>query len=62
MTTPKALEIKLEVAPKSLHILEKIPLIHSLRAASKRATEVSVYFDTPKRKLHRKDCCCACTA
>ena len=54
MTTPKELEIKLEIAPKSLRILEKIPLIHSLQAARKHATEVSVYFDTPKRKLHKK--------
>ena len=41
MTTPKELEIKLEVASASLRILEKIPLIHSLRAAPKRADEVS---------------------
>jgi inorganic triphosphatase YgiF len=54
MTTPKELEIKLEVAPASLRILEKIPLIHSLRAAPKRASEVSIYFDTSKRKLHKK--------
>src|SRR5215470_16835169 len=54
MTTPKELEIKLEVAPKTLHLLEKIPFIHSLQAAPKRATVVSVYFDTPKRKLHKK--------
>jgi triphosphatase len=55
MTTPKELDIKLEFAPKTLRILEKIPLIHNLQAALKRATEVSVYFfDTPKRKLHKK--------
>jgi triphosphatase len=54
ITTPKELEIKLEVAPASLRILEKNPLIHSLRAAPKRASEVSIYFDTPKRKLHKK--------
>ena len=54
MTTPKELEIKLEVAPASLRILEKIPLIRGVRAAPKHASEVSVYFDTPKRKLHKK--------
>jgi hypothetical protein len=41
MTRPKELEIKLEIVPASLRILEKIPLIHSLRAAPKRADEVS---------------------
>jgi triphosphatase len=54
MTSPKEVEIKLELAPTSLSRLKKIPLIHRLRAAPKRATEVSVYFDTPKRKLHKK--------
>jgi inorganic triphosphatase YgiF len=54
MTSPKELEIKLELAPVSLRRLKKIPLIHSLRARPKQATEVSVYFDTPKRKLRKK--------
>jgi len=53
MTTPKELEIKLEIAPKSLRILEKLTY-PSLRAARKDATEVSVYFDIPKRNLHKK--------
>src|SRR5262249_31172504 len=53
MTSPKEVEIKLELAPTSLSRLKKIPLIHRLRAAPKRGTEVSVYFDTPKRKLHK---------
>src|SRR5262245_21108632 len=54
MTSPKEVEIKLELAPTSLSRLKKIPLIHRPRAVPKRATEVSVYFDTPKRKLHKK--------
>src|SRR5262249_2096524 len=54
MTSPKEVEIKLELARTSLSRLKKIPLIHRLRAAPKRGTEVSVYFDTPKRKLHKK--------
>src|SRR5262249_9025618 len=54
MTSPKEVEIKLELARTSLSRLTKIPLIHRLRAAPKRGTEVSVYFDTPKRKLHKK--------
>jgi triphosphatase len=54
MTTLKELEIKLEVAPASLRILDKIPLINSLWGGSQRASEVSIYFDTPKRKLHKK--------
>jgi inorganic triphosphatase YgiF len=43
MTTPKALEIKLEVAPKSLHILEKIPLIHSLRGIQARHRSLGLF-------------------
>src|SRR5262249_29007960 len=54
MTSPKEVEIKLELARTSLSRLKKIPLIHRLRAAPKRGTEVSVYFDTPTRKLHKK--------
>ncbi len=53
MATPKELEIKLAIAPKSLRILEKLTY-PSLRAARKDATEVSVYFDIPKRNLHKK--------
>src|SRR5262249_5834975 len=54
MTSPKEVEIKLELAPTSLSRLKKIPVIHRLRARAKQATEVSVYFDTPKRKLYKK--------
>src|SRR5260370_8443486 len=54
MTSPKAVEIKLELTPTSLSQLKRIPFIRRLRAAPKQTTEVSVYFDTPKRKLHKK--------
>jgi triphosphatase len=53
MTTPKEIEIKLELAPASLPRLKKIPLIRALEAPAKRATEVSVYFDTDKHKLRK---------
>ena len=54
MTSPKEVEIKLELTPTSLSQLKRIPFIRRLRAAPKQTTEVSVYFDTPKRKLHKK--------
>jgi inorganic triphosphatase YgiF len=50
---PKEFEIKLELPPASLPALKKIPLIRGLRASPKRTTEVSVYFDTDKRKLRK---------
>ena len=54
MTSPKEVEIKLELTPTSLSQVKRIPFIRRLRAAPKQTTEVSVYFDTPKRKLHKK--------
>ena len=54
MTAPKELEIKLALAPASLPRLKSIPLIKSLKKPPRRATEVSVYFDTGKHKLRRK--------
>src|SRR5207253_203396 len=54
MTAPKEIEIKLELAPASLPRLKKIPLIRALEAPAKRATEVSVYFDTDKHALRKK--------
>src|SRR5262245_33527301 len=53
-STPKEIELKLEVPPASLPQLRKMPLIRGLNAAPRRATEISVYFDTDKRKLHKK--------
>ena len=51
--TRRELEIKLALPPTSLGRLSKIPLIQALKASPKRATEVSVYFDTDKHKLHK---------
>ena len=53
MTTPKEVEIKLELAPASLPQLKKIPFIGALKAPTRRATEVSVYFDTDTHKLRK---------
>src|SRR5262245_34780692 len=52
--TPKEIELKLELPPASLPQLRKIPLIRSLKAEPRPATEASVYFDTDKQKLHKK--------
>jgi inorganic triphosphatase YgiF len=54
MNTGKELEIKLELAPASLPRLKQIPLIRALEARPRPRTEVSVYFDTRKHKLHKK--------
>lgn len=51
---PKEVELKLEVAPKSLRALRKMPLLRTLGTPPKRSAEVSVYFDTEKHKLHKK--------
>jgi len=53
-TTPKELEVKLEVDPTSLPALNKIPLFRTLKAVPTRSAEVSVYFDTDKQKLRKK--------
>ncbi len=50
-TPRKELEVKLELARASLPTLKKIPLLRTLRLAPRRATEVSVYFDTDKHEL-----------
>src|SRR5215469_3486798 len=53
-TTPKEIEVKLEVDPTSLPALNKIPLFRTLKAVPTRSAEVSVYFDTDKQKLRKK--------
>lgn len=53
MTARRELEIKLALPPTSVAHLKKIPLIQALKALPKRATEVSVYFDTDKHKLRK---------
>jgi triphosphatase len=50
----KEIEVKLEVAPADLPALKKLPLFQAIKAASKRADQVSVYFDTDKLKLRQK--------
>jgi inorganic triphosphatase YgiF len=51
---PKEIELKLEVPPANLPRLAKIPRLRALKAPAKSATEISVYFDTKNRKLHKK--------
>ncbi len=53
MKPGREFEIKLEVAPARLSGLEKLPLVRALEAPPKRSTQVSVYFDTAKHKLHK---------
>ena len=53
MSAHKKFEIKLGVPPSTLRRLSGIPLIKSLSKRPKRATEVSVYFDTDKHKLRK---------
>jgi inorganic triphosphatase YgiF len=54
MSTPKEIEIKLELSPASLPRLKKIPLMRASKRATRRSAEVSVYFDTDKHKLRKK--------
>jgi triphosphatase len=53
MPVPKEIEIKLELPPTSLPALKKVPLLRALKKPAKSTTEVSVYFDTDKRKLRK---------
>src|SRR5262245_4008031 len=54
MPVSKEIEVKLEVPPASLPRLAKIPRLRALKKPAERAMEISVYFDTDKRKLHKK--------
>ena len=51
-TSQKELRYILELPPANLAALKKVPLLRALKALG-RATEVSVYFDTDKRKLRK---------
>jgi triphosphatase len=51
---PKEIELKLEVPPANLPRLAKIPRLRALKTPAKSATEISVYFDTENRRLHKK--------
>jgi triphosphatase len=53
MPAPKEIEVKLELPSASLPRFKKIPLLRGEERRPKRATEVSVYFDTDKQKLHK---------
>ena len=53
MPARRELEIKLALPPASVGRLSRIPLMQALKASVKRATEVSVYFDTDKHKLRK---------
>ena len=50
----KEIEVKLELAPATLLSLKKIPLFQTIKAAPRRTSQVSVYFDTDKHKLRQK--------
>ena len=50
----KEIEVKLELAPATLIAIKKIPLFRTVKATPKRASQVSVYFDTDKHKLRQK--------
>jgi len=63
-TTPeshKELEVKLELVPAGLPALKKIPHLRT-RTTARRATEISVYFDTDNQKLRKKRTNAACAA
>ena len=53
MTSPKEIELKLEVPPASVPALGRIPSLRALVDHPDIATEISVYFDTDKHKLRR---------
>ena len=54
MSTPKEIEIRLELSPATLPRLKKISLLRAPKGARRRSAEVSVYFDTDKHKLRKK--------
>ena len=54
MPVSKEIELKLEVPSGSATRLGKVPRLRALKTPAKSATEISVYFDTESRKLHKK--------
>jgi len=50
----REVEVKLALPPTSLPQLRKIPFLRKLKLRSRRANEISVYFDTDKHKLRKK--------
>jgi triphosphatase len=53
MTAQRELEIKLKLPPETVGQVKKVPLIKAVKRSPKRATELSVYFDTEKHKLRK---------
>ena len=53
-TQHKEVELKLDLAPRSLRALKKHPLLRALNAAPQQKAEVSVYFDTDSHKLRKR--------
>jgi len=54
MVPQKAVELKFEVQPSTLRLLNWLHLIKALKKAPKRTAETSVYFDTDEQNLHKK--------
>jgi inorganic triphosphatase YgiF len=54
MVPQKELELKFEVEPSALRLLNKIQPIKALNKRPVQTAEASVYFDTDKHKLHKK--------
>jgi triphosphatase len=53
MTSPREIELKLQVPPTGLAGLKKIPFLRALADHPDTETEISVYFDTKTQKLRR---------
>jgi len=54
MMVPTEVDITLALPPASLARLKRLPLMRTAGKNGKSETEVAVYFDTDKRRLHRK--------
>ena len=50
----KEVELKLQLPARSLSKLRNNPLLRALKGTPTSTTEVSVYFDTDKRKLYKR--------
>ena len=54
MSTPKEIEIKLELSPATLARLKKIQLLRAPKRATRRSAEMSVYFDTDEHNCAKR--------
>ena len=50
----KEVELKLQLPARSLSKLRNSPLLRALKGTPTSTTQVSVYFDTDKRKLYKR--------